>query len=258
MPFVTLTTDWGLRDQHVAVLKGMLLRKVNDLKIIDISHDIQPFSIVQAAFVFSNAYHHFPEGTVHFIGVGSFPTANTELIAIKKDGFAFIGMNDGFFALLFPEQPVDIVAVSPSGQQFTAYDMPAIVDAIIHFNNGKNIYELGSRISALYHRLGLRPVIEVDVIRGTVIYIDEFGNAITNIDKSLFEKQCANRKFEINARRQQYVITELHNSYSEVASGHLLALFNNAGFLEIAINKGSAAALLGLKQNDNVRIDFTG
>ena len=258
MPLVTLTTDWGLRDQHVAVLKGMLFKKIRALNIVDISHDILPFSIVQATYVFGNAYRYFPEGTIHFIGVGSFPSPKIELVAIKKDGFAFIGMNDGFFALLFPEQPVDIVSVSPSGQTFTAYDLPAVVDAIIHLSNGKNIYELGSRISTLYQRGGLRPVIEEDVIRGTVIYIDEFGNAITNIDKALFEKQRGTRKFEINARRQQYMINELHTSYSEVTSGHLVALFNNAGFLEIAINHGSAASLLGLKNNDNVRIDFTG
>ena len=256
MPLVTLTTDWGLRDQHVAVLKGLLLKKMNGLQIIDISHDIQPFNIAQAAYIFCNAYQHFPEGSVHFIGVSSFPSKETEMIAIKKEGFAFTGMNDGFFSLVFEEQPVDMVAINPSGLPFTAFDITALVDAITHLANGKNIYELGNRPSVFDIRSGFRPVIEEDVIRGTVIYIDEFGNAITNIDRTLFSKQRGERKFEINARRDQYTINELHKGYAEVERGNLLALFNNAGYLEIAINQGSAAALLGLKNNDTIRIDF--
>ena len=257
MPFVTLTTDWGLRDQHVAVIKGLLHKKLKNLNIIDISHDIQPFNIAQAAYIFCNAYKNFPEGAIHFVGVSSFPSKENELIAIKKEGFAFTGMNDGFFSLVFEEQPVDMVAINPSGESYTAFDIPAIVHAVAHLASGKNIYELGSRPSVFDLRGGFRPVIEEDVIRGTIIYIDEFGNAITNIDRALFDKQRAGRKFEINARRQQYTINELHNGYAEVERGNMVALFNNSGHLEIAINQASAAALLGLKNNDTIRIDFT-
>ncbi len=258
MPFVTLTTDWGLRDQHVAVLKGLLFSKVKGLQIIDISHDIQPYNIAQAAYIFTNAYKNFPEGTIHFIGVSTFHSPGSELIALKKEGFAFTGMNDGFFSLVFEEQPVDMVSIKPSGETFTAYDIPAIVKSIAHLANGKNIYELGSRPDEFIQCSGFRPVLEEDVIRGIVLYIDEFGNAITNIDRKLFDKQRGERKFEINARRQKYIISELNNSYAEVVKGDILALFNNAGYLEIAINQSSAAALLGLKNNDTIRIDFIG
>ena len=94
------------------------------------------------------------------------------------------------------------------------------------------------------------------MIRGTVVYIDEFGNAITNITRSLFESQRGERRFEINARRQQYVISTLHQRYNETEEGNLIALFNTSGLLEIALNRGNASRLLGLKQNDTVRIDF--
>ena len=258
MPFVTLTTDWGLRDQHVAVLKGMLFSKVKGLQIIDVSHDIQPYNIAQAAFIFCNTYTNFPEGTVHFVGVSSFHSAGSELIALKKEGYAFVGMNDGFFSLVFDDQPVDMVAINPSDLPFTAYDIPAIVNSMVHLATGKNIYELGSRPEDYVQKSGFRPVIEEDVIRGIVLYIDEFGNAITNIDRKLFDKQRGERKFEINARRQQYIISELNNSYAEVEKGNILALFNNSGYLELAINQASAAALLGLKNNDTIRIDFIG
>lgn len=99
MAIITLTTDWGLRDHHIAILKGQILKALNDTRIIDITHDVQPYNIVQGAYVFRNTYPNFPEGSIHFIGVGGFPSPQTEFIAIKKDGSYFIGMNDGFFSL---------------------------------------------------------------------------------------------------------------------------------------------------------------
>ena len=85
MAVITLTTDWGLRDQHLAILKGKLLQAMTKPQFIDISHEIQPYNIAQAAYLFRNAYSSFPEGTVHFVGVGGFPSSDTEFIAIKKN-----------------------------------------------------------------------------------------------------------------------------------------------------------------------------
>jgi S-adenosyl-L-methionine hydrolase (adenosine-forming) len=257
MAVITLTTDWGLRDQHVAVLKGKLLKVMSKSSFIDISHDIQPYNIAQAAYLFRNTYSSFPEGTIHFVGVGSFFSKETELIAIKKEGYSFVGMNDGFFSLVFDDLPVDAVRLNESGIPYAAYDMPAIVQAIHHLSSGKNIYELGSRVSDFVQKNDFRPVIEEDMIRGSIIYIDDFGNAVTNIDRKLFEFQRDGRRFEINARRQQYTISVLSEKYTDTDRGNLLALFNNSGYLEIAINQGNASTLLGLKNNDTIRIDFS-
>lgn len=256
MAVITLTTDWGLRDHHVAALKGKILRVINKPQLIDISHDIQPYNIAQAAYLFRNAWNEFPQGSLHFIGVGSFPPNKGELIALKKNGHSFIGMNDGFFSLVFDDLPVDVVQLNESGITYAAYDIPAIVNAIQHLSAGKNIYELGSRLNDFVQKNDFRPVIEEDMIRGSVIYIDDFGNAVTNIDNRLFEQLRQGRKFEINARRQQYTITTLSDKYADADQGNLLALFNASGYLEIAINQGNAAMLLGLKNNDTVRIDF--
>jgi S-adenosylmethionine hydrolase len=257
MAVVTLTTDWGLRDQHVAQLKGQLLKASAQINLIDISHDVQPFNIAHAAYLFRNVYKNFPEASVHFIGVSSFPDIKTELLAVKKEGHSFVGMNDGFFSLIFDEQPVDMIALEMADEGYAAFDLNAVVNAIAHLSAGKNIYELGNRPSAFVQKNDFRPVIEEDVIRGSIIYIDDFGNAITNIERSLFESQRSGRKFEINARRQQYIITSLSSKYAEAERGNLLALFNTSGLLEIAINQGNASSLLGLKNNDTIRIDFT-
>jgi S-adenosyl-L-methionine hydrolase (adenosine-forming) len=257
MAVITLTTDWGLRDQHVAVLKGKLLNVMSKPLFIDISHDIQPYNIAQAAYLFRNTYASFPEGTVHFVGVGGFFSKEVELIALKKEGHSFVGMNDGFFSLVFDDAPVDVVRLNESGLPYAAYDLPAIIHAIHHLSTGKNIYELGSRISNFMQKSDFRPVIEEDMIRGSIIYIDDFGNAVTNIDRKLFDLQRNGRRFEINARRQQYTISSLSEKYTDADRGNLLALFNNAGYLEISINQGNASTLLGLKNNDTIRIDFS-
>ncbi|MEP7265500.1 MAG: SAM-dependent chlorinase/fluorinase [Bacteroidota bacterium] len=257
MAVITLTSDWGLRDQHVAILKGKILRAIENPLLIDISHDVQPFNIAQAAYLFRNTYLNFPDGTIHFIGVGSFPSVTTEFVAIKKEGHSFVGMNDGFFSLVFDDQPVDMVQLTASEFPFAAYDVTAIVNAILHLSSGKNIYELGSRVTEFVQKSEFRPVIEEDVIRGSIIYIDDFGNAVTNIDRKLFEQIRDGRKFEINARRQQYTITTLSERYAVADRGNLVALFNISGYLEIAINQGNASTLLGLKNNDTIRIDFT-
>ena len=104
MPFLTLTTDWGTRDHFVGSLKGLLYSSMPDITLIDISHQISRHNIQQAAFIFKNTYKKFPLGTVHFIGVSSHTTDVADLLAIKKDGYYFIGMNDGLFSLIFDEQ----------------------------------------------------------------------------------------------------------------------------------------------------------
>ena len=256
MPIITLTTDWGLKDFHVASLKGALLSVSPTAQIIDITHIVEGLNIAQGAFIFKNSYTSFPPGTIHFVGIGSFAEKNNELLLIKYQGNYFIGINDGFFSIVFDETPVDMVVLPPSGNAFAAYDFGAIVKAVEQVIAGTNIYELGSRPSAFVEKTIFRPVIEEDVIRGTVVYIDDFGNAITNISRQLFDEQRKDRKFEINARRQQYTVSSLNTRYDDNEQGTIIALFNTIGLLEIAINHGNASRLLGLKQNDTVRIDF--
>lgn len=256
MQVITLTTDWGLKDFHVAALKGKILTAFAEACIVDITHIVERNDIAQGAFVFKNTYETFPAGTLHIVGVGSFHESESELLVIKRNGHYFIGMNDGFFSLVFDEKPVDMIAMIPTENEFAAYDIDCIVNATAHIMKGNNIYELGSRPAKFIEKSIFRPVIEEDVIRGTIIYIDEFGNAITNITRALFESQRKERKFEINARRQKYAVSKLNKRYNEEEQGSMIALFNTSGLLEIAINHGNASQLLGLKQNDTIRIDF--
>ncbi len=256
MSVVTFTTDWGNRDYHIGALKGMLISKLPDIRFIDLSHQVARHHIQQAAYIFGNAYHCFPPGTLHFIGVHGNSNYYPELLAIKKGGHIFIGVNDGFFSLIFQDAPVDMVRLKSETENAELFDLNLIADSIFQLLSGKNIYELGDRPSHYVQRSAFLPAIDDELIHGIVIYIDDFGNVVTNISKSLFIEQRKGRKFEVVTRKNQHTIDVISSSYHAVDPGSALALFNDAGNLEIAINEENASKLMNLKLNDNIRIEF--
>ncbi len=257
MRLITLTTDWGTRDHFVGSLKGLLYSAVPEVTIVDISHHVSRHNIQQAAYLFRNAYTKFPEGTLHFIGVTTLMGNSGELIAIRHNGQYFIGMNDGLFSLVFDTvRPDDIVVINTIEEASPGFDLETIAYASGHLLHGDPITELGFPPADYRTKSYFQPVIEEEVLRGTVIYIDDFGNVITNITRQLFEEQARNRRFEIVTRKLTNSLNQIHRHYHELESGGMMALFNAGGYLEIAINQGSASTLLGLKLNDNIRIEF--
>ncbi len=256
MQIVTLTTDWGIRDFYVGALKAAILNTSENITIIDISHFVQPFDLLSGAFIFRNAYQKFPNGTIHIIGVVAQAQSNASMIVIRHQGQYFIGTNDGFFSLVFDELPEDIIVLEPSSEKHTAFDQAAAIEAVSHLTQGKEFKRLGKPLENFVQKTHLRPVIEDKIIKGTVIYIDAYENVVTNITKNLFDRIGNGKKFEINARRNEYIINSLSEKYSDAERGQLLALFNSAGYLELALNQGNAAGLLGMNYGDIIRIDF--
>lgn len=256
MGIITFTTDWGIRDYHIGAMKGMLFSSIPGINMVDLSHQVARHNIQQAAYIFRNAYQYFPTGTIHFIGVHGQTKHYPDLLAIKKEGHIFIGINDGFFSLVFDEPPIDMIKVQSLNDSKDIFDLPTIVHATVHLLNGKNLYELGSRPEHFVQRSAFLPAIDDELIHGVVIYVDDFGNIITNITRKLFEEQRKGRKFEVVARKTQHSIEVISDHYHSVEPGSALALFNDAGFLEIAINEDSAYKLMNLRLNDNIRIEF--
>ena len=256
MSIITFTTDWGTRDFHIGALKGLLLSRISDLHLVDISHQVARHNIQQAAYIFKNAYHHFPAGTLHFVGVYGQSKYEPQLIALKKNGHIFIGVNDGFFSLVFDEMPIDVVTFGNWSEQGDLFDLPAIVEIASSLLSGRNLYELGERPDHIVQRSSFQPTIDEELIHGIVIYIDDYGNIVTNISRALFEEQRKGRSFEIVARKSQHSINKISHYYNSVEPGAALALFNDAGYLEIAINEDSALKLMNIKLNDNIRIEF--
>lgn len=255
MSIITLTSDWNANDFYVGAIKGKILSGCREAVIIDISHKIQAFNTSQAAFVLRNAYPNFPEGSIHMIFINTEPSPEKPFLAVKSNGHFFIGTDNGIFSLICGESPEKIVKLqTASSKSFSAFDI--FSDAACRLASGEEIENLGSEVKHLNIRVPLRPTIEDTTLTGSVIYIDSYQNAVTNISKELFEKVAVNRNFDIYVQSKHYKIPVISELYNDVPVGELLALFNSIGLLEIAINNGNAARLLNLDTNSTVRVEF--
>jgi len=251
---VTFTSDFGGQDYYVALVKGAMLQQQPQLQFVDITHNVQNYDIVQAAFLFKNAWQHFPVGTIHLLSINDFDHAQQGFILIKHAGHCFIGPDNGLFWLIFEQVPDEVYELpKPENSSFPLKDIFA--NAVAHITSEKPLHTIGNRLHNIVQRLALQPVTGKSHIRGSVIHIDIFENVIVNISRNLFDKIGKGRTFSLFFKRHD-PITKLSQHYYEVPVGEILCLFNSAGCLEIAIHKGKAASLLGLKVEDVVQIDF--
>ncbi|MEP0134384.1 MAG: SAM-dependent chlorinase/fluorinase [Eudoraea sp.] len=275
MAIITLTTDFGYKDHFVGALKGTIYKELSDAKIVDITHTVSPFNIQECAYILKNSYKAFPEGTIHIVGVDSEPTIENQHIAVLVDNHYFISANNGVISLITseiePEKVVEINIPNPVNGSFPVLDI--FVKVACHIVRGGKLEVVGKSFEDLKELKEFAPRLtnEGKTIVGSVIYIDNYGNVITNIQKSLFEAYRNGRKFEINARNRK--INQIQNRYSDIINfdlgknqrkgpGDLLALFNSANYLELAIYKsdlntvGGASTLLGLDYRDTIIINF--
>jgi S-adenosylmethionine hydrolase len=276
MAIITLTTDFGLKDHFVGALKGSIYKELADAKIVDISHGISPFNIQECAYILENSYKSFPDGTIHIIGVDSEPTRENQHIVVFLDGHYFITANNGVIGLLTseinPEKVVEINIPNPLNGSFPVMDV--FIQVACHIARGGTLEVVGKPFNQLKDLVGFLPSItdNGNKIIGSVIYIDNYGNVVTNIRKKFFEAYRKGRDFELNARTTK--IKEIHNTYSDIinfdlekgkrkGAGDLLALFNSSEYIELAIYKsdlntvGAASSLLGLTYRDTITINFT-
>lgn len=258
MAIITLTTDLGTKDHYVGVVKGTILKNCPTANIIDISHEIPPFNILQAAFTLKNSYQDFPEGSIHIIGVNPENNSTVHHLALEHDGHYFIGSDNGIFSLMFDEKPKRIFELNISGNEdaLTFPTKEIFCQAACHLAKGGTLELIGRPTDEILEKALYRAVSVGDIIRGMVIHIDHYGNIITNIEQTFFKAFGSNRDFVIEFRDGSYDINKISKSYSEVVEGEKLALFSSSGLLEIAINKGNASRLLGIKNLDSIRIKF--
>lgn len=266
MPLITLTSDMGLRDYYLGAVKGAIYSRLPDAVVVDISHQIQPFDIAQAAFVLRNAYPHFPDGSVHIIGVNPEIDLHQEImhVLVRYQKQYFISADNGVFSLLFDQNPDEVfeLSLSQSVDDLTFPTKDVFVPAACHLLRGGTPEIIGRRRSGLREKMMFRPVVEANAIRGSLIYIDSYGNCITNITQSLFTEVARGRKYQIKYSGYEDSIREISDAYNNVPEGERVALFGSGGYLEIAINRGTrgsgggADSLLGLKLAQIIRIDF--
>lgn len=274
MSIITLTTDYGQKDHFVGALKGKILSEFSEAKIVDISHDIDAFNIEEASYIINAAYPSFPKGTVHIIGIDSERNKENAHIAMQWNDQYFVCADNGILSILSQKiVPQKIVTINIHDRlPETSTDMDVFKTVACHLAKGGLLNVIGKEIQSLKEVATLQPQVSKDgnSIKGNVIYIDHFGNVVVNISKKVFIEVGKGRPYEI-AIKPKPLKTILPN-YSAVAlsdkypiknyEGQNLAIFNEAGFLEIAIFRsnpktlGSAHSLLGLSYRDTVTINF--
>ncbi len=255
MPTVSLTTDFGRNDHHAAVLKAAILGRLPDVAVVDVTHEIEGFDIVRAAYLVRNAWPSFPPGSIHVVAVNNIYEPGFRFLALRRDGHFFLAPDNGVLSLLFE----DLAA-----SELRALDFPVdspmplrdvFADAVAHLGLGIDFEKIGQPAESFSQRIHFQPVTAPNLIRGAVMHIDFFENVVVNISREVFEKVGGGRPFSLHFRRND-PITRLSKNYADAPLGEPLCLFNSAGLLEIAVNMGRAATLFGLKMEDLVQVDF--
>lgn len=274
MSIVTLTSDFGYKDPYLGVLKGKFLSAHPEVNLIDISHEIDPFNILEASYVIQTAYPHFPKGTVHLIAIDVEKNLEQNHVAIKYDDHYFVAADNGILTMLThnnsPTQVVEINIHNTIASIQT--DLDVLMHCAIHLSKGGILNLIGKEIESL-KKISVPTAwfsADFETLHGNVIYIDHYGNVVVNISQSLFNEIGKGRAFEIEIKPRpikkifkKYSDFGVHDKYAlKDFEGSELAIFNEAGYLEIALYKGNqdsvgnANTLLGLDYRDLITIRF--
>jgi S-adenosylmethionine hydrolase len=251
---ITLTTDLGTKDNYLALVKAYILKNSGISQIIDISNEIDKYNIQQAAYIFGNAFDQFPEGSIHILAVKSANSDNRNSLLISLNGHYLLCPDNGIFSLFSEGTNADVFVLKNELFPPTPfYVRDTLAKAALAFAKDKNAEAIADKTEQYVQALSFQPTFSGNSIVGKCVYIDSYGNVVTNIKKDFFEASRRNRRFTIHLPNIR--IEEITGNYDDVAATDALALFNSAGHLEIAINRGAARQLL-FPRNIHTHTDF--
>jgi len=238
---IVLLTDFGNRDWFVSVMKGVILKINPNINVIDLSHEITPQNVKEAGFILWNAYKFFPKGTIFVCVVDPTVGGERKIIAVETKEHIFIAPDNGILDFVLSE--VDILkAVYVENKDYflenvssTFHGRDIFAPVAGYISRGVDLSELGGEAKLTKPENLFVDVFNLGDYAGEVIYIDRFGNLITNI------KPKAEIDGEVKIK--EYVIEKISKTYAEVKSGQLVALINSSGLLEIGVRNGNARDL---------------
>jgi len=264
MAIISLITDFGIRDEYVGLMKAVILGIDPAAVIVDVSHSVEPQDVTEAAFMLESAYRYFPDGSLHLVVVDPGVGTDRAILYLEAHRQRFLAPDNGVLSLVMPAEravrlrQVENPQLRRPAVASTFHGRDIMAPAAGHLSRGLDAKELGPEISGVgaVRLTGLRAGAAADgTLIGRVVHIDRFGNLITNIDA------VALRRMEpIQAGRSlgvaigDHVITGIARTYADAAMGRPLALIGSRGYLEIAVNAGSAQALTGARKGDPVRV----
>lgn len=278
MQIITLTSDIGLRDFYISSVKGKLLQAVKNVQIIDITHHVKPFEVAEAAYQVRSSYQSFPNGSIHIIGVDSEPflpykisdpSQESQLAyptILVFDNQYFISNDNGFIGTFLgedvPQALYRYTNIEHEPESWVFMMKHCFIDLAQKIANKIPFNEFAISVSSYKKAFTPNPIIEHNMIQGNVIHIDQFGNIITNIFKRDFERFGLDVPFTISYQKRNYDIDVISKAYNDVTISERVAIFNDSGRLEIAINRGAnggnggADRLFGMRLGEPVRVTF--
>ncbi len=262
-PLITLTTDFGLQDHYVGTMKGVILSRCPGAQMIDISHEISPFSIHAGAYAIDQAAPFFPSGTVHLVVIDPGVGTKREPLLLQAMNQFFIAPDNGVLSFILMRDPGAIARritngelwLQPASTTFHGRDLFAPTAAAIAAGRVKP-EDVGQIMHGPVTLAGLDAVLaEPNVWRGVVLSIDRFGNVITSFRVMSFT-EALHAAFAIRAGKSE--ITVDRSTFGDAAPGLCFAYAGSSGFLELGINQGDAARALGLRPGDSLEFQAFG
>jgi S-adenosyl-L-methionine hydrolase (adenosine-forming) len=256
-PIITLLTDFGLKDTYVASMKGVILTVCPNVRLIDISHLVPPQDVRAGAFLLASVYHDFPPGAIHLAVIDPGVGTVRQGLAIEADRHLFVGPDNGLFS--------EVLRSASTWEAFSLEDPAFWRPTLSKTFHGRDIFapvaaHLASGLAP--HALGppctpqMAPwdyaVDTGEEIRGEIIHIDNFGNAVTNVSSEMIERFAPDSPIAVRIARLS--ISRLFDTYGDQEPGAVMALIGSSRRLEIAVNQGSAAKICGLHCGDPVSI----
>jgi S-adenosylmethionine hydrolase len=255
MAIITFMSDFGRSDHYVSAVKAKILSINPGLKIIDISHEIESCNLAHAAFVMKSVFRDFPKGTVHLVTVNSHAQRKPRYLTAKMDDHIFVGPDNGIISLISEREPSMIAELFNSSEEQTSFPAKTIMaKAAAMLASGSSMNDVGAFTKDYVRRIDRKFRATKKQISGNVIRVDHYGNLISNIEEEVFNIIRKGRDFIIQFGREK--AEKVNASYNEVDDGDCFVIFNSLGLLEIGINKGNAAELLGLKYDSPINIIF--
>ncbi len=245
---ITLTTDFGTSDWFVGTMKGVMAGIAPQARLIDLTHEIPPGNVRAGAFALAAAFRYFPKRTVHAAVVDPGVGTTRKAIAVQTRRYIFIGPDNGVLSWALRNETISRIHLVQNTRYFlqpvsrTFHGRDIFAPAAAHISHGLPVQELGPVVTGLIRLPWPEPRRSKNAVDGEVLYVDRFGNAITNIPASLVEGLGADLTV-FHGRNQ---LCRVASFYGAVAAGRAVAVAGSSGFLEIAVNGGSAAQVLSL------------
>jgi S-adenosyl-L-methionine hydrolase (adenosine-forming) len=258
-PIITLSTDFGLADPYVGVMKGVILGINPQVRLVDLTHELSHHRLLEAAFILHSAFPYFPPGTIHLAVVDPGVGGDRRSMAIQDKAGFWIGPDNGLFSLVLKKHPEAKLFHLIHSEYFlervsgTFHGRDILAPAAAHISRGVSPLEIGEPLSDPVLLDIPEPEIQYNRIRGQVLWMDHFGNLITNIcEKTLlpFKPGSGFRVFI-----ESHEIAGIHRSYVQGQPGRLLALIGSGGYLEIACNLGRAADMIGFSPGREIKVE---